>query len=318
MDLSLSVVTAVKDRAAELVQSARALSASKYHTEHIIIDWGSNPPLSSLDFAFDRRIKVFRVDTTLPWWLSQAYNLGFSLASGSIILKVDADILLSPGFFESNRSKFDKADFSCSRLTYQDWLLGEDLFTTNGLFWVKRCAIQQVSGFNPYIYGWGWDDMDLYSRLFLAGFSAVRLESHGVSEIKHSDSQRVSMLSKVSRRAKSLGLSSFQLREISNSLNRVISCACIKKKIPLVLLDSYLEEYQANHLVPLPLDAEILAGSEIRTFLNYESSKHICHVNQSRIRRLVNRPTAPYRIWQLKCFIRDQLVSQRPVKISIL
>lgn len=314
MNGSLSVVTAVKDRSFEVHQCARVISNSDCHFEHIIIDWGSDPALLVSDFAFDKRIKLYRVETALPWWLSQAYNLGFSLAGGSFILKVDADILVSPHFFETNYSSIAKADFACSRLTYQDRLLDEDLFVTNGLFWVSRKAIYGVSGFNPYIYGWGWDDLDLYSRLFLAGFSAVRLTSNGVSELRHPDSQRVSISSSSAVRAKALGLSDFQIREISIDLNRIIACACIRKEISTHSLDKYRNEYLTNQSVPLPLDTDILELSELKAFLQAEASRHVCF-NRGRLGRLVDKVKSPFRRRLIYTFIAEHFIRDRPMDI---
>lgn len=312
---TLSIVTAVKDRSIELLQCARALSKSDYHSEHIIVDWGSNPALSASAFSFDSRIKILRVDTTLPWWLSQAYNLGFSLSSGSFILKVDADILISPSFFEYNYAFFSKVDFACSRLSYQDWLLNELPFCTNGLFFVSRSAIEYVSGFNPYIYGWGWDDMDLYSRLFLAGFSVVRLDSIGVTELQHCDLQRVSMLSGSSHRATSLGLSDYHLKEISNRLNRSIACCSIQKNVSLIPLDAYRDQYKLNSTVPLPPDVCLLTHQELQTFLQSEASRHVySHLHP--LNRLLNKLTKPWRIKTLSRFIYKTFVESRPFNIT--
>ena len=174
----ISIVTVSMNRTEHLLQQARAVSMLRGHGEHVILDFGSTTPISRDQLPGDERIKLHRVESPNGrWWLTHSYNLAFALASGDYLLKLDADILLSQHFIDAifEQQAKNNAHLMCNRLTLQDWSLPSELFTTNGLFLCKQSSLAQIRGFNPYIQGWGLDEIDLYSRFFLAGFPASRI-----------------------------------------------------------------------------------------------------------------------------------------------
>lgn len=186
--LPFSIVTAARDRSGQLRRTAASISGYGTHAEHLILDWSSQPPISRDDLPADPRIRVERVEGEAQWWLSRAYNRAFLLARHPWILKADADALLGPEFFTG---------FAPAAATLQiRHLVGgaaaagclDDL----GLFAVERRALQAVGGFNPYLFGWGYDDLDLFERLFLqAGTTVSHLPGAGVCSLSHGVGQRL-------------------------------------------------------------------------------------------------------------------------------
>jgi hypothetical protein len=192
---SLSIVTVTMNRTEHVLQTARHTARLGLHHEHLILDYGSTVPLRRADLPPDDRIRLIQVrNPSAKWWLTHSYNLAFALATGEHVLKLDADVLLSPQFADRILHTLEqtRAHLLCNRLTRQDWILPESRFTTNGLFLVRRSSLASIRGFNPYLQNWGWDDIDLYSRLFLAGFPVGQLPREGVELIVHGDEQRVS------------------------------------------------------------------------------------------------------------------------------
>lgn len=190
---TLSVVTVAMNRTDHLSQCAEKISKIGLHVEHIILDFGSQPPVERVNLPDDPRISLHRVrNESGQWWLTHSYNLAFALAQGDYILKVDADALLDEDFFCALFSRISekKPDLLCARLTRQEWSMSDDFFITNGLFACKSSSLKCIRGFNPYIQGWGWDELDLFSRFFLSGFSVTRIPSVGVEWIDHDDSLR--------------------------------------------------------------------------------------------------------------------------------
>lgn len=287
--MNLSIVTVAMNRTEHLLQQARAVSRLQGHGEHVILDFGSTIPISRDQLPSDERIKLHRVESPNGrWWLTHSYNLAFALSSGEYILKLDADILPSQQFIDvlSEKQAETNAHLMCNRLTFQDWNLPSELFTTNGLFLCNRASLAVLHGFNPYIGGWGWDEIDLYSRFFLAGFSTARLPGLGVDLIEHGDDQReVLVENKKSKcwpavnHAKAMELSRRRMRA-NNEKNRHIAVASLVKNIFWPSLNQYMESYDCLGLLP-SLPRQIL-------FDQFEYEQMISVVT----RRLLN-PTHP-------------------------
>jgi hypothetical protein len=184
----VSVVTVTQNRTHHVIESARAVSRMSMHDEHIILDYGSAVPVSRAELPPDSRVRLIRANPTRATWsLSESYNLALSLTKSEWILKVDADVILSNTFEDT--LCFDPlsahAEFFCSRLTLGDWSLPDENYASNGLFLAKRSLLEKIRGFNPYLNGWGWEDIDLYSRVFLAGATVAKLPHQGVTTIPH-------------------------------------------------------------------------------------------------------------------------------------
>lgn len=251
---NLSIVTVALNRTAHLVQSAKCVSQSDVHDEHLILDFGSNPAVMREELPDDPRVRLVRCDWRGDWWLTHAYNLAFALAHGDWILKLDADALIPVNFLttlmESQQSS--GIDFLCDRLTVQDWKLPSSMFRTNGLFLVSRDALSAVRGFNPYIQGWGWDELDLYSRLFLAGFSSKRLPKDDVHSIDHSDAER--------QRVVKRGVSASRLKKAMNQKNMLVARQSYLMDLSWPGLDEYSLAFARDKTLPV-LPARTLLNS---------------------------------------------------------
>jgi hypothetical protein len=255
----ISLVTVAMNRTEHLQQQARAVSKLRGHIEHVILDYGSKTPISRNQLPSDERIQLHRVESPNGrWWLTHSYNLAFALASGDYILKLDADILPSQHFIDLllEQQATSNADLMCNRLTLQDWSLPAELFTSNGLFLCKRSRLAQIRGFNPYIQGWGWDEIDLYSRFFLAGFSASRIPQDGLDLIHHENDLREHPILNTSLRLNGFSratldkVSATRRMEAQNQKNRQIASASVKKEIKWPSLEDYAKAFRDSAQLP--------------------------------------------------------------------
>ena len=258
----LSIVSVSMNRTEHLVCTAAAVARLPAHSEHIIVDFGSSTPITRADLPNDDRIKLHRVEgpdegPDDKWWLTQAFNLGFSLAQSEYILKLDADVLLTPEFADALLSQLNdsNAHLLCNRLTNQDWGLPDRLFTTNGLFLCKRSSLEAIHGFNPYIRGWGWDEIDLYSRFFLAGFPIARLPHNGLELIEHGDDQREAPIRTNPWRIQAPWITKKAAEprnrmRAHNEKNRQIATASIVKGLSWPSLADYREAYLNTGSLP--------------------------------------------------------------------
>ena len=287
---SISIVTVSMNRTEHLVRCVKAVSSLPYHAEHIIIDYDSLCPVVDSQLPSDQRIKLFRVNgSDEKWWLTHSFNLAFSIASGHFILKLDADVILSSSFFDhllDSQAK-SRASFMCNRLTLQDWGLPEQMFTTNGLFFCERSALASVNGFNPYIKGWGWDEIDLYSRLFLSGHTVARLPQVGVAPIGHDDALRVSMRPVRGEDPATLceaTVRASKLMHAQNEKNRRVAIASHLKKVKWPTFTEYQNFYYSTSCLPGLAPAHLFSRDEfaflvlwmVRTILCPTRLQHWC------------------------------------------
>lgn len=257
--MKLSIVTVSMNRTSHLVRCAEAVSDIADHYEHLILDFGSSLPIKRDLLPSDERIRLLRVDSpTGRWWLTHAYNLAFALSYGEYILKLDADILLSRNYIEKllEKQKITKANLLCNRLTLQDWSLPSNMFTSNGLFLCKKERLAHLKGFNPYIQGWGWDDIDLYSRFFLAGFSVSRLPQDGLELINHGNDLREPPLCLIDETSNLVekkllrSVSSTSRMLAQNHKNKQVALASIEKGVQWPSLEEYSKSYWNTSRLP--------------------------------------------------------------------
>lgn len=138
------------------------------------MDWSSNPPITAVDLLSDPRVRLLRVEGERHWWLSRAYNRGFHEAAHPWILKADADALLEESFFRH----FDLTTAMLQLRHLPGGLEGQGTLDdlsrlapagskqkqggSMGLFAVEVAALRAVGGFNPWLVGWGFEDVDLF------------------------------------------------------------------------------------------------------------------------------------------------------------
>ena len=168
------------NRQLHLRESAKHLAALSQHDEHLIVDWSSADPLLRSELPPDPRIRLHRVEGEVQWNLCRAYNFAAARATGSILLKLDADSWLDPSL--------DVEQLLCQAPIW----LGSGSGGTAGQWLMNRDAFAVVGGFNERMLGWGFDDKDLRARLVVQfGEQVQTLPSGALRAIQHSDSVRV-------------------------------------------------------------------------------------------------------------------------------
>jgi glycosyltransferase involved in cell wall biosynthesis len=271
------------NRTEHLLQQVQTVSRLRGHAEHIILDFGSTIPISRDQLPNDERIKLHRVESPNGrWWLTHSYNLAFALASGDYILKLDADILPSQRFIDAveEQQATTNAHLMCNRLTLQDWSLPSELFTSNGLFLCKQSSLSQINGFNPYIQGWGWDDIDLYSRFFLAGYPISRIPQEGVSVIEHGNASREPPICRSTSQpippiTANLGkINAGRRMSVQNLKNKFIAIASITASLNWPSLDDYAHTYYKTLTLPV-LPKAVLFSDKEKTRLVADLREHL-------------------------------------------
>lgn len=150
---NLTVVTCSMNREIYLSKQVNATKNLEYLEKHLIINWSSDNVLNSELYKINPKVEIVNVKNEESWWLSRAYNFGFSLVETAYLMKLDADTIIDDSKFNSiSFHDFDHVVFSQKNQGY-------------GNFLIKKTLIEEVNGFNEFIWGWGYDDIDLYKRL---------------------------------------------------------------------------------------------------------------------------------------------------------
>ena len=153
----------------------------------IIIDWGSDKKIRYDDFDISIRsiIKIYRFESD-RWILSWAFNQGLSKVKTKFTVKLDCDHIVKKQFLEKNqclKDSFIKANwrYASSEQAY-----------INGAFICCSKLLKEVGFFNERIVTYGWDDSDLYERLFDHSFSYQTLDSRFIQHINQTEESRIS------------------------------------------------------------------------------------------------------------------------------
>ena len=184
----ISLVTCSMNRSQNLVRALPSWLACPEISEVVIVDWSSTTPvaddLRAAGIA-DPRIRILRVEVEDRWVLTYAFNAGFRAAACDLILKADADIVLSADFFRRNH-------LLPGAFIAGNWrMAAEDQAHINGFFFIGRKALHAVGGFNEHIASYGWDDDDIYTRLILSGFRRQDVAPDTIFHLDHDDAERI-------------------------------------------------------------------------------------------------------------------------------
>ena len=115
--MSISLITACKNRVDALKISLMSWLNFKEITEIIIIDWSSDEPINYLT-KLDPRVKVVRVSDKQYFNQPQPLNLAAKISTGDYILKLDCDHLLNP-YYNSIEKYFPTDEsFICGKLNF--------------------------------------------------------------------------------------------------------------------------------------------------------------------------------------------------------
>lgn len=179
----ISVVACCMDRNEFLSAALRNWLTSERIDEIVIVDWSSETPVeATLSDIDDPRIRLARVEGEPAWILSCAYNLAARLASRDRLLKLDADVTLSPDFFATNPLR--------DGMFYRGNAKQDGGLT--GMAYLRREDFIAINGYSEYLRTYGWDDVDFFLRLQLKRGLAARTVKEGTSSHRpHGDPKRL-------------------------------------------------------------------------------------------------------------------------------
>jgi len=129
-------------------------------------------------------LKYYKTETPAYFDRSHSRNMAFKLATGDVLCNVDADNFLGYGFAGFVRGEFEKksALFLITNSRQKD---------TIGRVCVKKEDFYAVNGYNEKFEGYGFEDMEFYTRLTQHDLKPVYFsQPEFLKVISHSDAER--------------------------------------------------------------------------------------------------------------------------------
>lgn len=183
-----TIVTACRNRETNLSIAIKTwLNAGPAHI--IVCDWGSDEPLShsrlGIPLSSVQHVDIHRVEAD-RWVLTWAFNEVLSQVCTPFTLKLDCDHTISSDFFCNN-------DISANSFSRGHWRSQRSSqHYINGAFISCTELLQHVGYYDERITTYGWDDSDLYERLYESSTMATSLARGSIQHLDQHEEQRTS------------------------------------------------------------------------------------------------------------------------------
>ena len=186
--MSVSIVTACKNRTKALSISAASWVQFDEVDEVIVTDWNSDEPVNHLT-RLSKKIKIITVKNERYFNQPQPLNLAASLVKTDEILKLDSDTVMNPyfNFFDhhtiDDRTFLTGTDASWSfydqrKISRPDQFLHYPyLKPLWGTLYITKENYSKIGGYNENIDTYvAWEDTELYERLLFLGLKHIKIK----------------------------------------------------------------------------------------------------------------------------------------------
>lgn len=201
--MTISIISACKNRGKALKISVSSWIQSKEVDEIILVDWNSDDPIDDLTFL-DERIKVITVKNEPYFNQPQPLNLAASISTGDYILKLDSDTVINPYYNFFDFHKVDKNCFITGIVESNLNLFHREIVKKRkkspfleplwGTLFLTRENYFKVGGYNENMDEYAaWEDNEIVERLILYGLNhkKIDLKLNTLFSLPHSSKKRV-------------------------------------------------------------------------------------------------------------------------------
>ncbi len=181
---SIAIVTTCKGRLQHLRETL-PLMAAQGADELVVVDYGCPDGAGAWAERHVQGVRTLRVDDDPGFCVSRARNLGAASCASEWIAFVDADVKLSPGWID-----WFRVNARPGRFYRTSPVAGRRRLDHYGTIACARRDFERVGGFDEAMRGWGWEDIDLYTRLEQSGVIISDYPGELVEAIWHGDDLR--------------------------------------------------------------------------------------------------------------------------------
>lgn len=154
-----------------------------YYYEYLILDYSSDSDAYIKELAKDPRLTCYRVNDMKYYHHSHAKNVISKLATGDILIHIDADNWVSADFLENvvYILDHDLHKYICNADNVADMF---------GRICISRENFMKLSGYDEHFNGWGFEDTDFVWRARAMGLQYIVIDE-SLIPIVHSNEERV-------------------------------------------------------------------------------------------------------------------------------
>ena len=193
--MKLSYCISIKNRKSHLIKTLpesvkNLLNLKGYLYEICICDYSSSDDLETyikefLNLTPNIEIHYKLIKYRHSYHHSRAKNISHKMASGDILINLDADNIVTTQYH---------------KLIYKSFKNGADLVWPGiskysvgggiGRIAIKKDIFLNLGGYDEEIVGWGYEDMDLLERVRCSGYNVTTIRDSTVRFIRHEDCYR--------------------------------------------------------------------------------------------------------------------------------
>jgi hypothetical protein len=175
-----TAITTCKGRLEHIRQTLPALCAQA-DCEVVVVDYDCPDGVGAWVRSAQPDAWVVRASDRPLFNISEARNLGAAAASGEWLIFLDADVLVSPTLTEQIAPLLSPGVFLLpDPRTDELW----------GALVVSRADFEAVGGYDEAFEGWGSEDLDMTTRLWLAGRSVAAFPGELLTSLPHGEDER--------------------------------------------------------------------------------------------------------------------------------
>ena len=168
--------------------------ADSDNVEFVLIDYNSTDGLelwvkgNMMQHINEQTFVYFRTTQYNSYHRSHSRNMVFRLASGDILVNLDADNFIGKGFVNFILENITQSYF----LAVDETINGKRFKDALGRICVWRDDFEKISGYDETMAGYGFEDLDLKTRLKQIGLKLKPIKnSRFLKSIKHDNSLRI-------------------------------------------------------------------------------------------------------------------------------
>lgn len=168
--------------------------ADSNNVEFVLLDYNSTDGLglwvkeSMMQYIDNQKLVYFKTIQCNSYHRSHSRNMVFRLATGDILVNLDADNFIGKGFVNFIHKNLTQFSF----LAVDETINGKRFKDALGRICVWREDFEKIRGYDEIMAGYGFEDLDLKTRLKQIGLKFIRIKnSLFLKSIQHDNSLRI-------------------------------------------------------------------------------------------------------------------------------